>query len=249
MTDLSIIIPAYDAAGFIAGTLEAVDCHLKGQALSYEIIVVDDGSADGSRDVISSWIGAREDVKLVVNSKNMGKGFAIKRGVAGAQGRIILVTDADLSFSASDITSAYRLMDEGCDVIAGNRRSAKSTYLISPQYFFGIFVRHCISYLFNLLVRLILGTRIGDTHCGFKCFRTSSARPVLELAREKGFVYDSEIIFLAKKYGLKVREMPVTYIFKRISTVHIMRDSFRTIAGLLRIRTRDLAGSYDRGAP
>ncbi len=244
MKMLSVVIPVYNSAAFIAKTLDSVGRYLGGNGYAYEIIVVDDGSGDKSAVEVERWMGPRKDVKLIRIGKNSGKGCAVKRGVLESGGDYILVTDADLTFTVDNIKAAYEMMERGADAVIGNRRLADSIYLISPKYFFGIFLRHTISYVFNLIVRLLLGSRAGDVHCGFKCFRAEKVKFLFSRAKENGFVHDSEMVFLIQRMGIEIREMPVVYSYRRVSTVHLFSDSFKVLLGLFRIRVRSFMGGY-----
>jgi glycosyltransferase involved in cell wall biosynthesis len=241
---LSIVIPAYNEQKRIGASLDAILEFLKRQTYRAEVIVVDDGSSDDTAEKVKERIARYRDaghhLRLLTNSPNRGKGFSVKRGLTEARGEIVLFTDADLS---SPITEAPKLIDpiaeDRADVAFGSR--ALDRELIGKRQ---PLIRDFGGRLFNLFMQIITGLRYKDTQCGFKAFRREPALPVFKLQSIERFGFDPEVLYVAKKRGLRLREVPVVWNDSEGSTVSYARDSIRMFIDLLRIRLNDITGRY-----
>ena len=242
---LSIVIPAYHEEKRIARSLDEVLRFLVAKSYSAEVIVVDDGSQDGTDRVVNEWIGkyreAGEELRLLTNTPNRGKGFSVKRGLSEANGDIVLFSDADFS---SPITEAPKLIDpilEGkADVTFGSR--ALNRALIGKRQ---PLFRDFGGRVFNLFMRAITGLPFKDTQCGFKAFKREPALPVFELQSIERFGFDPEVLYIARKRGLRLLEVPVVWNDAEGSTVRYASDSINMFVDLVRIRVNDFAGRYD----
>ena len=237
---LSIIIPAYNEAKRISRTLETLQTYLDGKSWGAEVIVVNDGSSDETVAVVESYRSQWNALRLIDNGSNQGKGFSVRNGALVAQGDVILFTDADLS---APITEAPKLVDPiangECDVTFGSRAVDRSLIGVHQSPF-----RETSGRIFNLFVQGLTGLPFKDTQCGFKAFRRGIAVPVFERQTIMGFGFDPEILYIAKKRGLRLREIPVRWDHVEGTTVRFLRDSCRMFLDLLRIRWNDLCRKY-----
>jgi glycosyltransferase involved in cell wall biosynthesis len=242
--ELSIVIPAYNEAGRLPRALEAVRAYLAGRAghapLRAEIIVVDDGSSDRTAEVVAEWQGRLPGLRLVSNGRNRGKGYSVCHGMLEARGAIALFTDADLS---APIEELERLLPAlaGADVAIGSRGVDRSLIEVRQSA-----LREMAGVVFNRLVWLFTGVRFRDTQCGFKAFRLPRARVIFEQQRIEGFGFDPELLFLARRHGLRTVEVPVRWAHDPATKVRLVRDSSRMFRDLVRIRWNWLLGRYPR---
>jgi glycosyltransferase involved in cell wall biosynthesis len=238
--ELSIIIPAFNEEGRLAESLKRIREYLNRRAIPFEILVVDDGSTDGTAKLVERARDGFPELRLISNSGNRGKGFSVRHGMLEARGEIALFTDADLSApieEADKLLAALR--DGGYDGAIGSRavdRGLIEVHQARPREIAGI--------IFNLLVRSFVGLPFQDTQCGFKAFRMQKTRRVFELQRIEGFGFDPEILFLAQKMGLRVAEVPVRWAHHPATKVRVFRDSVRMFLDLLAIRWNALLGRY-----
>ena len=242
---LSIIIPAYNEDKRIGRSLEEILRFVSGQDYRSEVIVVDDGSSDETGQIVTSFIdryaASGHTLKVLTNTPNRGKGYSVRRGVAAASGDVILFTDADLS---SPITEAPNLIEpivEGrADVTFGSR--ALNRKLIGVRQ---SLVRDFGGRVFNLFMRTITGLKYKDTQCGFKAFRREGALPVFLAQRIERFGFDPEVLYIARKRGLRLLEVPVVWNHSEDSKVSYFRDSIKMFTDLIYIRVNDFAGRYN----
>lgn len=242
---LSIVIPAYHEEQRIGRSLEEVLRFLLAGHYRAEVIVVDDGSADGTDRVVNEWIPryreAGEELRLLTNTPNRGKGYSVKRGLIEAVGDIVLFSDADFS---SPITEAPKLIDpileRTADVTFGSR--ALNRALIGKRQ---PLLRDFGGRVFNLLMRMITGLPYKDTQCGFKAFRREPALPAFQLQSIERFGFDAEVLYICRKRGLRLLEVPVVWNDAEGSTVRYASDSLNMFLDLARVRLNDLAGRYD----
>ncbi len=233
---LSIVIPAYNEAGRIASSLEAIQEYVRGKAFPIETIVVDDGSTDNTVEVVSAAAG----IRVLRNPGNRGKGYAVRHGVLEARGELILFTDADLSAPIEEADKLLAAMESShADAVVGSRALERKLIGAHQSPF-----REWGGRFFNLLVRIFTGLRIRDTQCGFKLFRRSTTRRAFELQRVDRFGFDPEILFLVQHYGGRVVEVPVRWNHNAATKVHYLRDSLHMTLDLVVLRWRVLTGQY-----
>ncbi len=235
----SIIIPAYNESGRIRPTLDEVLRYSREKSWNAEIVVVDDGSRDDTTSIVREHGTRYPQIRLVHNPENHGKGFSVRAGMLDAHGDVCLFTDADLS---SPMTEAQHLFDaiaEGADIAIGSRwlRAELQTER-QPLY------RQLLGRIFNLVLRVILGLNFADTQCGFKAFRREAAQRVFPLQKIERWGFDPEILFLAKKMGLVVKEVPVIWAHSEGTRLHPFRDGMRMFGDVLRIRWNSISGAY-----
>jgi dolichyl-phosphate beta-glucosyltransferase len=237
---LSIVVPAFNEETRLPATLERLAAFATAHLEAAEIIVVDDGSRDRTRARAEELVQGltNEKVRLAVLGlpENRGKGAAVREGMLAAREPFVLMSDADLSTPIEELPALADAL-EGFDVVLGSRaaRGAKITQR-QPLY------RELMGKTFNKLVRVLVTGGIADTQCGFKLFRREAAQAIFSRAKVDRFAFDVEALFLARKLGFRICEVPVRWHNSPATTVHALRDSSRMFADLLRIRRlhRDL---------
>ncbi|HXW54275.1 MAG TPA: dolichyl-phosphate beta-glucosyltransferase [Candidatus Cybelea sp.] len=239
--ELSIIIPAYNEEKRLPHALGHIRDYFAGRPASgaVEIIVVDDGSTDRTRGVVEEWKVEMACLRLVENGDNRGKGYSVRHGMLEARGRVALFTDADLSSPLEESEKLLAAIAAGNDGAIGSRALDRSLILVHQSPW-----REMAGILFNRLVRLFTGLPFEDTQCGFKAFLREPSRVVFEQQRIEGFGFDPEILFLARRHGLRVVEVPVRWAHDPASKVHVLHDSLRMFGDLANIRWNWLAGRY-----
>jgi len=244
--ELSIVIPAYNEAGRLPRAFEFIRAYLAARArrapLRAEIIVVDDGSSDRTPEVTAEWQQRLPELRLVSNGRNRGKGFSVRHGMLEARGAIALFTDADLSAPIEQVEKLLRAL-ESADVAIGSRGLDRSLIEVHQSA-----LRELAGVVFNRLVWLFTGVGFRDTQCGFKAFRLPRARIIFEQQRTEGFGFDPELLFLARRHGLRAVEVPVRWAHDPATKVHLFRDSWRMFRDLVAVRWNWLLGRYPRGA-
>jgi len=240
--DLSIVVPAYNEESRLPKTLDSIFAYLRVRPFRAEVIVVDDGSSDRTSEMVSNSRQKHPNLRLISNGKNRGKGFSVRHGMLDARGEIALFTDADLSTpieEADKLLAALR--GGGYDAAIGSRAMDRSLIEIHQSV-----VREQAGIFFNRLVRWIMEIELSDTQCGFKAFRTERARIIFEQQRVERFGFDPEILFLAKRNGLRVAEIPVRWSHDSGTKVNVAADGIRMFLELLWIRWNAVQGGYPR---
>jgi dolichyl-phosphate beta-glucosyltransferase len=233
---LSVVIPAYNEAARISGTLAKIRSYVNSKPFVIELIVVDDGSTDTTVEAVAHF----PEVRVLRNDRNRGKGYTVRHGVLEARGRFILFTDADLS---SPIEEADKLLSaletSQADAAAGSRALQRELIGVHQPW-----LREFAGRFFNLLVRMLTGLKLHDTQCGFKLFRRDTTRRAFELQHVEGFGFDPELLFLIERLGGKLIEVPVHWNDNPATKVRFLRDSTRMFLDLVRLRWRALRGEY-----
>jgi glycosyltransferase involved in cell wall biosynthesis len=238
---ISVVIPAFNEQERLPATLEAVLAHLeRGGWSGFEILVVDDGSTDATRAIAEEFGASHPEVHVLANPGNRGKGYSVRHGMLRAEGDWVLFTDADLSAPIAELEKLLRAARErGADVAIGSRALDRSLIGVHQSWF-----REQAGRVFNLMVRLVVGLPFWDTQCGFKLFSARAAREVFRRVRLEGFGFDVEALFIARKLGFRVVEVPVRWDHVEGTKVHLWRDSVRMFLDLLRVRLNQLRGLY-----
>ena len=230
---LSVVIPAFNEAERIGPTLAAVRAHLESKSVPAEIIVVDDGSRDGTAARAEAALSGFAAARIIRLPRNQGKGAAVKAGVLEARGDLVLFSDADLSTPISELEKFLPVIEGGADVVIGSRALPGSDIQVRQRA-----LREGMGKFFNRLVRLLVLTGIPDTQCGFKLFRREAARAAFEEARIRGFGFDVEILALCARRGYRIKQVPVAWRNSPPSRVRLVRSSLGMISELVRIRRR-----------
>lgn len=235
---LSIIIPAHNEANRLPPSLEKIDAFLAGQTFTSEVIVVENGSSDGTLRVAESFKAKMPTLK-VIHEDRRGKGLAVKRGMLEATGEYRFFCDADLSMPIEQVIRFLPPQLEPSEVVIGSREVAGSRRIDEPGY------RHLIGRVFNTMVRWMVLPGLQDTQCGFKCFRGEIAEKVFPRQTLTGMSFDAEVLFIARKLGYRITEVPIDWTFNADSRVRLVQDSLRMAFDLLEIRLKSARGRYD----
>jgi dolichyl-phosphate beta-glucosyltransferase len=238
---LSIVIPAYNEEARLPGTLDRVCRYVHGRPFPVEVVVVDDGSRDGTAAVVERIAQGWPALRLVRNPGNRGKGYSVRNGMLHATGENVLFSDADLSAPIEEVEKLLGKMREGYDVVIGSRALQRELIDVHQSWF-----RENAGKIFNLFVRLLVGLPFRDTQCGFKIFRREAARAVFPLQQIYGFGFDAEVLYLAKRAGFRIAEIPVRWSHVEGTKVSMYGDSMEMFTDLLRIRWYELSGRYQR---
>src|ERR1700679_3311181 len=235
----SFVIPAYNESVRIRPTLHALLRHVQEQNWDAEILVVNDGSTDDTAQIVREFGKACSQVLLVENPGNHGKGYSVRNGMLHARGDICLFTDADLSSPISEAQKLFDAIAAGADIAIGSRwlRADLQTER-QPLY------RQLFGRIYNPVLRIFLNLNFVDTQCGFKAFRREAAQRIFPLQRIERWGFDPEILFLAKRAGLRVEEVPVLWAPSEGTRLHPFRDGLRMFLEAVRIRWYAMTGEY-----
>jgi dolichyl-phosphate beta-glucosyltransferase len=240
--DLSIVIPAFNEEGRLPKTLDSIIAYLQARTYKAEIVVVDDGSSDKTSEIVSAYQEKHPELRLVPNGGNRGKGFSVRHGMLEARGEIALFSDADLSTPIEEADKLLEAIRErGYDGAIGSRAVDRSLIKVHQSA-----IRELAGIFFNRMVRWILEIEFSDTQCGFKAFRRERSRIIFEQQRIERFGFDPEILFLAKRNGMRVAEIPVRWAHDPATKVNVLADGMRMFLELLLIRWNTLRGYYPR---
>lgn len=245
MKKLSIVIPAYnEEENLKKKVLDHVEDFFKGDKLDYEVLVVDDGSTDFTKELVEQYIKKNPKFKLVENNHG-GKAIAVMTGMEKAKGEIVLFTDMDQATPINQLEKFLPKFEQGFDIVIGSRLGRRGAPI----------VRKLAAWVFSLLRGLILGLPFKDTQCGFKAFSRESINKILpQIKNEWGTIhfkggavnagFDVELLYLAKKYSFKIAEVPVEWNYVDTERVQVVKDALAAIYDMLRIRINDLKGKY-----
>jgi glycosyltransferase involved in cell wall biosynthesis len=237
---LSVVIPAYNESARIELTLDRVMACVAKQGWDAEVLVVDDGSTDATPEIVQAWMERHPGLHLIQNEGNRGKGYSVRNGLLQAEGEVVMFTDADLSAPMEEAELLLAAIRDGADVAIGSRWMDKTRQTIhQPLYrkFFG----RC----FNWVTRVVMGLPFKDTQCGFKAFKRPVAQVIFRLQRIERWGFDPEILFIARKLGYDIREVPVTWGHDERSRMSYLRDGMKMLEEMATIRANSLAGRYD----
>ena len=242
---LSVIVPVYNSAAFISETFQELVDYLEKLGEEYELFFVDDGSRDNTGSILEELAGRHPQVFLIRNGTNRGKGYSVRAGMKQARGNFSVFTDADLAYPPTEIGKIVQTLREGADLAIATRVAPASRFIMSPEFFGYIYTRHLGSRLFNWLVRKVLGLSIYDTQAGLKGFNQKAKEIIFHRQTLEGFTFDVELIYIAKKFGMAVREVPVVFrYFSEPTTVSFLMQSLASIKDLFSIRAKNRKRSY-----
>jgi glycosyltransferase involved in cell wall biosynthesis len=235
---VTVIVPVYNESARVREPLGAVQAYLEAQPYAAEIVVVDDGSDDGTFDVVRDATRGGVPLRAFRYARNAGKGYAIKYGVAHARGELILFTDVDLSTPIEEAGALFARLEEGADVVIGTRKTPGARIVVHQSW-----IRERLGKGFTWLVRRAI-TDVSDVTCGFKAFRAAAARDIFSRLRVYDWSFDAEALMLARTLGYRLDEVPVTWQDRPGTKVRVLRDVLRSLVGLARIRINMARGVY-----
>ncbi len=239
--ELSIIIPAFNEELRLPATLEKIARYIEREQKNIEVIVVDDGSADRTAEVASSFRDKIPQLRVLANGANRGKGFSVRHGSLEARGEITLFTDADLSAPIEEANKLLAALKDH-DVAIGSRAVDRSLIEVHESVF-----REFAGIIFNRIVRITLRLPFVDTQCGFKAFRRERCRVIFEQQTIERFGFDPELLYLARRHGLSTVEVPVRWAHSPATKVSMMRDSLQMFLDVVIIRWNAVRRRYRKG--
>jgi len=239
---LSVVVPAYNEAQRIGRSLGAIHWYLVSRSYSSEVIVVDDGSNDGTAEVVAAVIKPWPSFRLIRNDRNRGKGYSVRRGVLEARGDFVLFTDADLSAPIDQTGMLIATLEStGAEAAIGSRALQRELIGVHQPLF-----RELGGICFNLAVRLFTGLKLRDTQCGLKLFRREATRRAFEHMKAERFGFDPELLFLVEHFGGRILEIPVRWDNDPATKFNVLRDTVRSFREVAEVRWRAISGQYPR---
>jgi glycosyltransferase involved in cell wall biosynthesis len=235
----SIVIPAYNESARILPTLESVVSSVRSNHWDAEVIVVNDGSTDSTAALVRQFAQSAPELRLLENPANRGKGFSVRNGLLHARGDIVMFTDADLSAPIDEAGRLFSAIQAGADIAIGSRWLATSRQTHRQPLYRQVFGR-----CFNLLTRAVMRLPYADTQCGFKAFSRHAAQTVFQLMTIERWGFDPEILFIARKRGFKVTEVPVSWAHDSRTRISYLRDGLQMLKELAIVRWNALTGRY-----
>jgi glycosyltransferase involved in cell wall biosynthesis len=240
---LSIIIPAYNEELRLRETLSRIHDYIRDRKIHAEILVIDDGSRDGTRKVGEEFLNGRSG-RVISYRENRGKGYAVRRGISEAVGSWVLMTDADLSAPIEEYEKlATAVREADLDIAIGSRALEGSRVEVRQN-----FLRELMGKTFNRIIRMTTGLPFRDTQCGFKLMDRQRVKPLFERMVVDRFAFDVELLYLCRRLGLSVREVPVVWRNDSNSHVSLLTDPLRMLLDVGRVRWRFRRGRYDPSA-
>jgi len=237
---LSIVFPAYNEAEGLLKALQEALAYLDARGIGGEVIVVDDGSRDATREIAREFADSHPRVRVLQHTPNRGKGYAVKQGVLAARGERHVFLDVDLATPVEEIDKLLAALDAGAEVAIGTRYVRASAVEVKQRL-----PRRLMGSAFRWLARLILGLPVSDFTCGAKGFRAEAARELFGRLSEPGWAFDAELLMLAARAGRRVVEVPIRWRDVRGSTVAPLSATIESLRALWRIRRNDRRGRYD----
>jgi dolichyl-phosphate beta-glucosyltransferase len=239
---LSIIIPAHNEENRLPRSLEQVFAFLEKQNYEAEVLVIENGSTDRTLEIAEGFAQRHTNLR-VIHEAGRGKGLAVRKGMLEAKGQYRFMCDADLSMPIEEVNKFVPPALSGFDVAIGSREVRGAVRYEEPFY------RHFGGRLINFLIRVLILPKLQDTQCGFKCFRAEAAEDLFRRQRLNGWSFDIEVLYLAECNGSRIVEVPVHWYYRSESKVNALRDAFRMISDIFRIRSNMRHGLYDANRP
>ena len=237
----SFIIPAYNEGARLGSTLDRVLNYISVRGWDAEVLVVNDGSRDQTADLVRASARTHPELRLIENPGNRGKGYSVRNGMLNARGEVLVFSDADLSSPIEEVNKLFAAIDAGSDIAIGSRwlQPEMQTHRQS-------LLRQFYGRIFNLALRVLLGLNFKDTQCGFKAFTRSASQAIFPFQRIERWGFDPELLYLARRAGLKVQEVPVAWAHVEGTRLNPLRDGLRMFGEVLKIRWNSLTGKYSQ---
>jgi dolichyl-phosphate beta-glucosyltransferase len=239
--DLSVVVPAYNEEKRLEAPLRHMLSELRRRRGRWEVIVVDDGSRDGTSALVLSIAAAYDELRLIRLPENRGKGYAVRTGIVNARGKQVLFADADGATPIAELERLELALANGADVAIGSRALARHEVNVAARLH-----RRLIGRIFHFAVSTLAVRGFQDTQCGFKLFRRAAAQDLFSHMRIPGFSFDVEVLVMAQRRGYRVAEVPVNWEHQPGSKVNLVLDSLRMLRDLFIIRSHALRGRYER---
>src|SRR5580704_17463209 len=237
----SIVIPAYNEAARISGALESVVAFVRERGWFAEVVMVDDGSRDKTAELVRAFAANAPEVRLLQNPGNRGKGYSVRHGILQSFGEVVMFTDADLSAPMVEAAGLVAAIADGADIAIGSRWLERTRQTIRQPLYRQIFGR-----CFNGVTRAVMGLPYADTQCGFKAFTRAAAQTVFQLQTIERWGFDPEILFIARKRGYRVDEVPVSWAHDERTRISYLRDGTRMLQDIAIVRWNALLGRYNK---
>lgn len=235
---LSIVIPAHNEESRLPRALGQVFAFLEQQPYPWEVVVVENGSSDRTLEIAQEY-SKKHPGMLVIHEERPGKGNAVRSGMLKARGQYRFICDADLSMPIAEIVKFLPPALENFEVAIGSREAPGATRYNEPSY------RHVGGRAINLAIRLLILPGLNDTQCGFKCFSAAAAEELFKRQILNGWSFDIEILYLARRKKMRIREIPINWYFDADSKVSAVRDALRMVGDIFRIHLNHLRGRYE----
>jgi len=235
---LSIVIPAFNEESRLPHTLPDVLNFVQQQEYPAEVLVVDDGSTDSTPDILRQFAAEHPCIRLIEPGHG-GKGHAVKHGMLAARGEYIFFADADWAMPVTELPKFLPPRQNGYHVAIGSREGEGAVRYNEPGY------RHLMGRVFNFLVKVLAVPGFEDTQCGFKCFHRSVVQDLFTNQTIDGFGFDVEVLYIARKRGYKIVEVPIDWYAQPESKVHPVRDTIMMFKDIFDVRRNDRHGLYD----
>ena len=235
---LSVVIPAYNEEHRIEKTLFAVSEFLKKQSFEYEILVINDGSKDGTSSVVQKLANSTPNLKLVDNKDNHGKGWVTKQGMLLATGDVRLFMDADDSTKVDEVAKFLPFFDQGFDIVIGSRRIQGSVIAVHQPW-----IRDLQGSLFRLIVHTLVPLSVTDSQCGFKAFSSKASQAIFPKQSIYRWAFDVEVLAIARKFGFKLKEVPITWVDDSDSHVKLS-GKIHMLLEVIQVRLNLWGGKY-----
>jgi dolichyl-phosphate beta-glucosyltransferase len=235
---LSIVIPAHNEESRLPQTLERILTYLAGQSYSFEIVIVENGSSDRTLEIAAEFAGRHPSLRVLQETQR-GKGNAVRRGMLEARGEYRFICDADLSMPIEELSKFLPPAIADFDIAIGSREAPGAVRYNEPNY------RHLGGRAVNLLIQILILPGLNDTQCGFKCFRAEPTESLFRQQTLAGWSFDIEILYLARRKKMSLREIPIHWRFDADSKVRAVRDALRMVGDIFRIHLNALRGRYD----
>lgn len=234
--DLSVVIPTFDEVNRIGRSVERVVAFLEESGLEWELLVVTDGGPPEVATLVEHAARSDKRIQVLVNERNRGKGFSVRRGVLASRGRVVAFLDADLAQPIESLPAFLKAIGDGGDVAIGVRTVISSTRP-APT-------RRVASAAFSHIARVVLGLPFRDTQCGMKAFKGDAGRALCRAQRLERFAFDAELLLIARTWNLRVAEVPLDVEPPGASTVRLMRDGVRMLVEIVHVRWLAARGAY-----
>lgn len=238
---LSIVIPAHNEANRLPPSLRKITCFLEQQDFSAEVIIVENGSHDRTYEVALEAARESDQIRVIQSPNSIrGKGLAVKQGMLAATGDWRFICDADLSMRIEDLAGFLPPETTGYDIVIASREAPGAVRVEEPEY------RHIMGRVATFIIKLAALPDYEDTQCGFKLFSAAVAEDLFQVQRMNGIGFDVELLYIAKRRGYRVKELPITWYYEPYSTMRLWDDSLKLLREIWEIRRNWRLGLYER---